>query len=134
MREQAVSVQRATGATAGLVVAGVISGATVGAIYLSILIVLLDGFRGYLHGWGAYGLALGLGAAWGGVGLPLVTWLYLRHIAFWRVVLAAAIGTILFGVVGTLASRVDPRAGLVAPVIGFVVGTLWLRFRSPPVA
>jgi hypothetical protein len=128
MSQRNVSVQRATGATVGLMAAGAVAGAAVGTASLGLLSLGAHG----LADWSMFSLAASLGAICGGVGLPLVTWAFLRHVAFGRVVLAAGIGTVCVGLVATMLSGIDPMVGLCAPVVGFFAGTAWLRIRNAP--
>ena len=122
---------RITGVTAGLLLAGSITGALLAAGVLGIVGLVVDGPGGFPHIWEAYGLAGAVGALVGGVGLPLVTWGFLRHVALGRVVLETALGTMMGGVVGLLASHLRPLPAAGGALAGFLLAAVQLRLRRP---
>lgn len=126
-----VSVQRVAGATAGLVVSGGIAGGVVGASLLGVLGLVVDGVGGFPHLWEMYALAAVVGAGLGGIGLPLVTWAFLRHVAFGRVLAHTAIGTAVGGTIGLLSSGLNPATAVFGALSGFVAAAVLLRFRNP---
>jgi hypothetical protein len=123
-------VRRIVGTTLGLSVSGGIAGAAVGAAFLGILDLAVDGLGGFPYIRGVYGVALSLGAIVGGVWLPILTWAMLRHVSFWRVFTAAAAGTLIGGMVGAMLSHLHPLPTMLSAVGGFVAGLGWLRWKS----
>lgn len=124
---------RITAVAAGLLLTGMIVGGALAAGILGVVGLLVDGAGGFPHVWGAYGLAAALGAFVGGVGLPLVAWGFLRHVALGRVVLETGIGTVLGGTIGLLASGLRPVPAAAGALAGFVIAALVLRWRRPVV-
>ena len=122
---------RVTAVTAGLLLTGALVGAALAVGVLGIVGLVVDGPGGYPYIWGAYGLAAAFGAFIGGVGLPLVAWGWLRHVALGRVVFETGIGTMLGGLVGMLASGLRPLPSLLGALAGFLVAAIQLRVRRP---
>lgn len=117
---------RAAVVSVGLVVAGAITGTTVGVGLLSIL-GLLDGFGGFPHFWEAYWIAGGFGAVIGGSLGPFLAWALLRDVPLWRVFAATAAGAILWGAIGFLGSGFNPVVALGTATVGVVVSAVRLR-------
>lgn len=119
-------------ATVGLVVGGAISGSVVGVAWLGALALAVDGAGGFPYFWGAFTLAGIVGAALGAVVFPAVTWGFLRHVAFTRVVAYGAAGTVVGGTIGALATGLSPSTAVVGAIAGFLAATIVLRLRCPP--
>jgi hypothetical protein len=124
-------VARVTGATFGLAAGGALAGSVVGVGWLAALGLAVDGPGGFPYVWDAFVVAASVGAVLGGIGLPTVTWGYLRHVAFGRVVAYGATGTVVGGTVGALASRLGVFPAIAGAVVGFICSTLLLRWREP---
>lgn len=122
---------RITAVAAALLLAGMVVGGALAAAILAIAGLLVDGPGGFPHVWEAYGLAAALGAFVGGVGLPLVAWGFLRHVALGRVMLETGIGTVVGGTIGLLASGLRPVPAAAGALAGFVLAAVVLRWRRP---
>jgi hypothetical protein len=126
-----VRLMRVTGATLGLVVGGALAGSAVGIGWLGALALAVDGLGGFPYVWDAFGVAGAVGALFGAIGLPVVTWSFLRHVSFARVVAYSALGTMVGATIGALATHLSPLPAIACAVAGFVSATLWLRIRTP---
>jgi hypothetical protein len=113
--------------TAGLMMAGAVFGAVVGAL----LVVLL----GPLAGWWDMpptGFLVGgarLGAIYGAVLGPLGAWLLMRDVPLGLAVGGTAFGTVLGGVAAFVVDLPGPSL-FYAPVAGFTLAALALRVRA----
>jgi hypothetical protein len=118
--------------TAGLLLTGAAVGAALAAGILAVVGLVVDGPGGFPYIRAAFGLAAAFGALIGGVGLPVVAWGWLRHVALGRVVLETGIGTVLGGLIGFVGSGLRPLPGAAGALAGFLLAAVQLRVRRPP--
>src|SRR5690242_3169927 len=126
--------------TAGLVLAGALSGAVSGiaAIEVAVLTVMQALAPSKLAG-----LSSAMGAAFGAIVAPTLAWAALRQVPIGRAIIATAAGAGLGGAVGILvgASMFNPyyplvfvptpvRQGLIGALVGATVATVCLRIRA----
>ena len=128
---------RVLAVTAGLAVAGAVTGAGCGVVALT-PVVVSDWIRpshdyyfatfSDLAPWAA-----GAGAAFGAVSGPLLAWSLLRHVPFWRVILWAATGTVVGSLVAWAAAGASLAPGLPSifggALLGMVIAGVALRRR-----
>ena len=133
---------RVLAVTAGLAVAGAVTGAICGLVALTPLIVAgwLRPPSGYnpvvLSEIGAWAAAAG--AALGAVFGPLLAWSILRHVSLGRVILWAALGTVLGSFAGWALTANQVFPGLPAifggGLLGMVTAGVGLRRRAAKLA
>lgn len=120
---------RAAGASVGLLLAGAAVGAALAVGVLAVWGRVVDGPGGFPYVWDAFELAGVIGAALGGVLLPLVAWTVLPHVSFGRIVAETTIGSLLGAVVAIVAGS-DPLEVPVSALAGFGIAVLQLRLRN----
>ena len=86
---------RIIGVTTSLVIGGALVGSAIGGGLLAILGLLIDGPGGFPYVSFAFEFAAKVGAIFGGIGLPFVSWTFLRHVPFRRIVAETAVGTVV---------------------------------------
>ena len=112
-------VQRAVGASIGLLLTGALVGAGVGVGVLAVWGLLADGRGGFPYVWFAFEFAATVGAVLGGILLPLVTWTVLPHVAFGRILVETAVGTVAGAAFAILvAGFANPLAAVLGGGIG----------------
>ena len=123
------SLRRAAGASVGLLIAGAAVGAALAVGVLAVWGRVLDGPGGFPYVWDAFELAGVIGAALGGVLLPLAAWTILPHVSFGRIVAETTVGSLL-GAVAAIVAGVDPLVVPLGALAGFGIAVLQLRLRN----
>jgi hypothetical protein len=124
------SLRRAAGASVGLLLTGAAVGAALAVGVLAVWGRVLDGPGGFPYVWDAFELAGVIGAALGGVLLPLTAWTILPHVSFGRIVAETSVGALL-GAVAAIVADTDPLSVPLGALAGFGIAVLQLRLRRP---
>lgn len=112
--------------TAGLMAAGAVVGAVLGAA--TMLGMMLVQERSMLHtAWPAIGIATGFGAAIGAVLAPVFAWGLLRTVPLGRAIGWTALGTIAGVIVGPL---LNPAWLIPGALVGFTSAAVGLRISA----
>lgn len=130
-----IRVQRAIGASLGLVVFGALAGAGVGVGVLAVWGLLADGIGGFPYVWFAFEFAAAVGALLGGILLPFVTWAVLPHVAFYRIIAEASLGTAVGAALAIVTTgAANPLTAASGGALGFLASIAQLRLRHPRAA
>jgi hypothetical protein len=132
-------VERVIVVTIGLGATGAVVGAICATSAISLIAMRAGGFRVVnAVGMPSYlAVVAGAGAFTGAIGAPLLGWGLLRRVPLGRVVLYAAIGTVLGAIMGELLHPINPYPRGVPSVIagaflGFLAAGIGLRFHARP--
>ena len=118
------------GASIGLLLTGALIGAGVGVGVLAVWGLLADGPGGFPYVWFAFEFAATVGAVLGGILLPLVTWTVLPHVAFGRILVETAVGTVAGAAFAILVEGfANPLAAVLGGGVGFLASVVQLRLR-----
>jgi uncharacterized membrane protein YfcA len=124
--------------TAGLTLAGALTGAVCGLLALAPLLIshwLRPNPDYYFATYSEIApWAAGAGAALGAVCGPTLAWSLLRHVSLWRVILWTAVGTVVGSFAGWAANTNPISPGLPAifggAILGMIVAGVGLRRRA----
>jgi hypothetical protein len=117
-------VQRATFA---ILIIGAIAGAILGAGLLGVVGLLADGPGGYPYLWDAFTLAGSVGGVLGGLSLAFVASTVLSHVAIGRILIYAAVGTVVGTLAASIVSPFDSVLSTLGAVVGFIAAMMLLK-------
>ena len=128
-----MSVQRATLTTLAFVGTGSIAGAVTAVLSLAPLWLGLTQLpRDFASMW-VVGIIATVGVPFGALLMPILGWLVIKRVSFWRAVFVLTFSAVLGENLAALLLK-NMNTGVVVPgaFLGALVGVLFLRLSSPP--
>jgi hypothetical protein len=128
-----MSIRRATGITLAFVAIGAIAGAVTAAMSLTPLWLGLTGLPRDFASISVVALIAMVGVPFGAVLMPILGWLVLNRVSFWRAVFVLTLSAVLGENLAAVLLR-NMDTGVVVPgaFVGALAGVLFIRLASSP--
>ena len=128
-----MSIRRAAGTTVAFIAVGAIAGAVTAVLSLSLIWLGLTQMpRGFASPW-VVGFIAAVGVPCGAVVTPILGWLVIGRVGFWRAVFALTLAAVLGENLAAILFRsLNSDVLIVGAFLGALTGALVIRLATPP--